>query len=35
MGKNGYKAFKMNYSWELQEKKMLKVYNELLKTEKQ
>lgn len=35
MGENGYKAFKMNYSWELQEKKMLKVYNELLKKEKQ
>ena len=35
MGENGYKAFKMNYSWELQEKKMLKVYDELLKKEKQ
>tara|TARA_Y100001980_G_C14532838_1_gene309007 strand:+ start:557 stop:1699 length:1143 start_codon:yes stop_codon:yes gene_type:complete len=30
MGKKGYKAFKMNYSWELQEKKMLNVYDELL-----
>jgi glycosyltransferase involved in cell wall biosynthesis len=30
MGENGYKAFKMNYAWELQEKKMLEVYNELL-----
>ena len=35
MGENGYKAFKMNYSWELQEKKMLEVYGELLKKEKQ
>ena len=35
MGENGYKAFKMNYSWELQEKKMLEVYGELLKEEKQ
>ena len=35
MGENGYKAFKMNYSWELQEKKMLEVYDELLKKEKQ
>ena len=35
MGKKGYKAFKMNYSWELQEKKMLEVYDELLKKEKQ
>ena len=35
MGENGYKAFKMNYSWELQEKKMLEVYNELLTKEKQ
>ena len=30
MGKKGYKAFKMNYSWELQEKKMLNVYDEVL-----
>ena len=30
MGEKGYKAFKMNYSWELQEKKMLNVYDELL-----
>ena len=35
MGENGYKAFKMNYSWELQEKKMLEVYDELLKKENQ
>ena len=35
MGENGYKAFKMNYSWELQEKKMLEVYDELLKEEGQ
>ena len=33
MGENGYKAFKMNYSWELQEKKMLEVYDELLGAE--
>ena len=30
MGENGYKAFKMNYAWELQEKKMLAVYEKLL-----
>jgi len=30
MGEKGYKAFKMNYSWELQEKKMLNVYDDLL-----
>lgn len=30
MGENGYKAFKMNYAWELQETKMLEVYEELL-----
>ena len=30
MGENGYKAFKMNYAWELQEKKMLAVYKKLL-----
>ena len=35
MGENGYKAFKMNYSWELQEKKMLEVYDKLLKEEEQ
>ena len=35
MGENGYKAFKMNYTWELQEKKMLEVYDGLLKEEKQ
>lgn len=30
MGENGYKAFKMNYAWELQETKMLEVYENLL-----
>ena len=30
MGNNGFKAFKMNYSWDIQEKKLLKVYNNLL-----
>ena len=30
MGENGFKAFKMNYAWELQEKKMLAVYEKLL-----
>ena len=30
MGENGFKAFKMNYSWELQEKKLLGVYENLL-----
>lgn len=30
MGENGFKAFKMNYSWELQEKKLLEVYENLL-----
>ena len=30
MGENGFKAFKMNYAWELQEKKLLKVYKNLL-----
>jgi glycosyltransferase involved in cell wall biosynthesis len=30
MGNNGFKAFKMNYSWDLQEKKLLDVYNNLL-----
>jgi len=30
MGENGFKAFKMNYSWDLQEKKLLEVYENLL-----
>ena len=30
MGDNGFKAFKMNYSWDMQEKKLLRVYNNLL-----
>mgnify|MGYP001156876699 FL=1 len=30
MGENGFKAFKMNYSWELQEKKLLGIYENLL-----
>ena len=30
MGDNGFKAFEMNYSWELQEKKLLSVYENLL-----
>ena len=30
MGENGYKAFKMNYTWEAQEKKMLEIYKELI-----
>ena len=30
MGEKGFKAFKMNYCWELQEKKMLEVYENLL-----
>nr|MCS5660860.1 hypothetical protein [Dehalococcoidia bacterium] len=30
MGENGFKAFKMNYSWELQEKKLLDIYENLL-----
>ncbi len=30
MGENGFKAFKMNYSWELQERKLLDVYENLL-----
>jgi len=30
MGNNGFKAFKMNYSWNLQEKKLLNVYDNLL-----
>ena len=30
MGNNGFKAFKMNYSWDMQEKKLLRVYNNLL-----
>ena len=32
MGENGYKAFKMNYTWEAQEKKMLNIYKELIET---
>jgi len=31
MGENGYKAFKMNYTWEAQEQKLLQVYRDLLK----
>ena len=30
MGENGFKAFKMNYCWELQEKKLLDIYENLL-----
>ena len=30
MGENGYKAFKMNYSWEAQKQKLLKIYRDLL-----
>tara|TARA_B100000029_G_scaffold485564_1_gene539030 strand:- start:3634 stop:4779 length:1146 start_codon:yes stop_codon:yes gene_type:complete len=30
MGENGFKAFKMNYCWDIQEKKLLRVYNNLL-----
>ena len=30
MGENGFKAFKMNYSWNLQEKKLLEIYENLL-----
>ena len=33
MGNNGFKAFKMNYSWDIQEKKLLKVYSNLLEGE--
>ena len=33
MGENGFKAFKMNYSWDLQEKKLLKIYENLLEAE--
>ena len=33
MGENGFKAFKMNYCWDLQEKKLLRVYNNLLEGE--
>ena len=33
MGNNGFKAFKMNYSWDIQEKKLLKMYNNLLEGE--
>ena len=33
MGKNGYKAFKMNYTWEAQEKKMLEIYEKLIGNE--
>jgi len=33
MGDNGFKAFKMNYSWDIQEKKLLDVYNNLLEGE--
>jgi len=31
MGLNGFKAFEMNYAWELQEEKLLEIYNNLLK----
>ncbi len=34
MGENGYKAFKMNYTWEAQEQKLLQVYSDLLKEKK-
>ena len=30
MGENGYKAFKMNYTWEAQEQKLLQIYRDLL-----
>ena len=30
MANNGFKAFKMNYSWNIQEEKLLKVYSNLL-----
>ena len=30
MGENGFKAFKMNYSWDIQEEKLIRVYNDLL-----
>tara|TARA_B100001123_G_scaffold420672_1_gene527335 strand:+ start:210 stop:1361 length:1152 start_codon:yes stop_codon:yes gene_type:complete len=30
MGEKGHRAFKMNYAWELQEKKLLEVYRKLL-----
>ena len=30
MGNNGFKAFKMNYSWDIQEEKLIRVYNDLL-----
>ena len=30
MGENGYKAFKMNYTWEAQKQKLLQVYSDLL-----
>ena len=33
MCENGFKAFKMNYSWDLQEKKLLKIYENLLEGE--
>ncbi len=33
MGNNGYKAFKMNYTWEAQEKKMLDIYEKLIGNE--
>ena len=33
MGDNGYKAFKMNYTWEAQEKKMLDIYEKLIGNE--
>ncbi len=33
MGENGYKAFKMNYTWEAQEKKMLEIYEKLIGNE--
>ena len=33
MGGCGFKAFKMNYAWELQEDKLLEVYRELLNEE--
>ncbi len=33
MGNNGFKAFKMNYSWDIQEEKLIRVYNDLLKGE--
>ena len=30
MGENGYKAFKMNYTWEAQKQKLLQIYSDLL-----